>query len=125
MTGAIIAFLDHLCNIGGEVDKDVLREAVELMTWLLLEAEVTEHTGARRHERSDAQRARRSGCVDRPWQTRVGEVPLRIPRLRRDYHFPSFPEPRKGAEKALTYMSFPREHWTRIYSTNPLERLNR
>ena len=25
----------------------------------------------------------------------------------------------------LAYMSFPQEHWTRIYSTNPLERLNK
>jgi len=25
----------------------------------------------------------------------------------------------------LAYMAFPPEHWTRIYSTNPLERLNR
>jgi transposase-like protein len=31
----------------------------------------------------------------------------------------------RGEEEVLTYMSFPREHWTRIYSTNPLERLNR
>ena len=30
-----------------------------------------------------------------------------------------------GAQDALTYMSFPIEHWTRIFSTNPLERLNR
>lgn len=30
-----------------------------------------------------------------------------------------------GAQDALTYMSFPVEHWTRTFSTNPLERLNR
>jgi putative transposase len=28
-------------------------------------------------------------------------------------------------EEILAYMAFPREHWTRIYSTNPLERLNK
>ena len=28
-------------------------------------------------------------------------------------------------EDVLVYMSFPREHWARIASTNPLERLNR
>ena len=27
-------------------------------------------------------------------------------------------------EDVLAYMTFPAEHWTRIYSTNPLERLN-
>jgi transposase-like protein len=28
-------------------------------------------------------------------------------------------------DDVLAYMSFPVEHWSRIYSTNPLERLNR
>ena len=28
-------------------------------------------------------------------------------------------------EQVLTYMSFPPEHWSRIYSTNPLERVIR
>ena len=30
-----------------------------------------------------------------------------------------------GEMDVLTYMEFPEEHWTRIYSTNPLERLNK
>jgi transposase-like protein len=28
-------------------------------------------------------------------------------------------------DDVLAYMAFPPEHWTRIYSTNPLERLNK
>jgi putative transposase len=31
----------------------------------------------------------------------------------------------EAEEDILAYMAFPLEHWTRIYSTNPLERLNR
>ncbi len=31
----------------------------------------------------------------------------------------------EAEEDVLAYMAFPPEHWTRIYSTNPLERLNR
>src|SRR6516162_3928684 len=31
---------------------------------------------------------------------------------------------RAGAAETLSYMSFPREHWTRIRTNNPLERLN-
>lgn len=31
---------------------------------------------------------------------------------------------RAGAVETLAYMSFPREHWTRIRTNNPLERLN-
>jgi transposase-like protein len=30
----------------------------------------------------------------------------------------------EAEEDALAYMAFAREHWTRIYSTNPLERMN-
>jgi transposase-like protein len=32
---------------------------------------------------------------------------------------------RAGVMETLAYMSFPREHWTRIRTNNPLERLNR
>ncbi len=32
---------------------------------------------------------------------------------------------RRAEEDVLAYMAFPREHWKQIYSTNPLERLNR
>ena len=31
----------------------------------------------------------------------------------------------EAEEEILAYMAFPREHWTQIHSTNPLERLNR
>jgi len=31
----------------------------------------------------------------------------------------------QAEDDVLAYMAFPREHWNRIYSTNPLERLNR
>ena len=31
----------------------------------------------------------------------------------------------EAEEDVLAYMAFPPEHWTRIYSTNPLERLNK
>jgi putative transposase len=50
----------------------------------------------------------------------VTEVVARL-----DKHFPKAAALLRAAEDdVLAYMSFPREHWTRIYSTNPLERLN-
>jgi putative transposase len=30
-----------------------------------------------------------------------------------------------GLSDTLTFMAFPREHWSRISSTNPIERINR
>src|SRR5262249_6129516 len=32
---------------------------------------------------------------------------------------------RASVAETLAYMSFPREHWTRVRTNNPLERLNR
>ena len=40
--------------------------------------------------------------------------------------FPKLADLMDGSrEDVLVYMTFPREHWTQIASTNPLERLNR
>ncbi len=43
----------------------------------------------------------RNGYRERVWETRVGEIPLRIPKLRTGSYFPSLLEPRRRAEQAL------------------------
>ena len=32
---------------------------------------------------------------------------------------------RRAEDDVLAYKSFPKEHWAKIHSTNPLERLNK
>ena len=81
---------------------DGLRESVQFMVGELIEAEVAEHLGAEHGERAPGRRrAKRHGYRHRAWQTRVGELELAIPKLRRGSFLPSFIEPRKRSEQAL------------------------
>ena len=52
--------------------------------------------------RDPARQVQRNGYRGRAWETRAGRIELEIPRLRRGSYLPSFLEPRRTAEKALT-----------------------
>jgi transposase-like protein len=83
-------------------DATFLREMIGFAAQRLMELEVGEVTGAAHGERSPDRLVQRNGYRERDWQTRVGTVELRIPKLRRGSYFPAFLEPRRTAEKALT-----------------------
>ena len=99
MAKSTIALAEYLRKMGVEEDSDFLREGIKLFTRLLMEAEVSEQIGAERYERSESRQRYRNGYRDRSWETRVGEIPLQIPKLRSGSYFPSFLEPRRPAEK--------------------------
>jgi transposase-like protein len=66
-----------------------------------MEAEVTGHIGAGHYERSSDRTAYRNGYRTRRWDTRVGTIELKIPKVSAGAYFPSLLEPRRRAEKAL------------------------
>ena len=83
-------------------DASVLCEMIGFAAERLMELEVGGRTGAAHSERNPDRLAQRNGYRERDWETRAGTVELRIPKLRRGCYFPSFLEPRRMAEEALT-----------------------
>jgi putative transposase len=70
--------------------EDMVCEAVELVARELMEAEVSEQVGAGLGELAPENRVtHRNGYRPRPWETRVGEIELMIPRMRSGSYFPS------------------------------------
>jgi transposase-like protein len=101
MTDPTIALKEYLINIGLDDDADFLRQGVELLSQMLMELEVEQQIGAGKHERTPERSNYRNGYRERTWETRVGEIGLAIPKLRRGSYFPSLLDPRRPAEKAL------------------------
>ena len=81
--------------------KDLLREVVKESLSELMELEVSSMTGTALGERSEDRKNSRNGYRDRLYKSRVGDMELRIPKLRQGSYFPSFLEPRRTVEKAL------------------------
>ncbi len=96
-----MALMDLLRKAGVDPDVDFLREAVRVMSQELMEAEVEAHLGAGRYERSGERSGQRNGYRERTWDTRVGSIELRVPRVRDGSYFPALLEPRTRAERAL------------------------
>ncbi|HLZ25599.1 MAG TPA: IS256 family transposase [Ktedonobacterales bacterium] len=82
-------------------DVDFLRAGVQALAQALMEAEVTQHLGAGRYERAPERTGERNGHRERRWDTRVGSIQLRVPRVRDGGYFPALLEPRRRAERAL------------------------
>ena len=102
MTKKTIDVIGYLHKLALEPDSDFVRESLKVITQLMMEADVTEQIGARKHERAAERTNQRNGYRTRKWETRVGEMELGIPKLRRGSYYPDWLlEPRRPAERAL------------------------
>jgi putative transposase len=102
-------------------DVDFLRDGVRVLTQALMEIEVSQHLGAERHERTAERSGQRNGYREREWDTRVGTIGLRVPRVRDGSYFPTLLEPRKRAEQAL--VAVVREAYVQGVSTRKVDGL--
>ena len=93
--------LELLRNRGVDGDVDFLREALRVLMDAIMDAEVSARIGAEHGERSPDRLTHRNGYRSRTWDTRVGTMELRIPKLREGSYFPSLLEPRRRSERAL------------------------
>jgi transposase-like protein len=101
---------------------DVLRDAVAMVVAQLMEAEISTEIGAVRGEVSPDRLTHRNGYRPRPWETRVGELELLIPRKRSgEAYFPSFLEPRRRCEQAIVAVVM--EAYVNGVSTRKVDRL--
>ena len=102
-------------------DVDFLKEGVRVLSQALMELEVAQHIGAERYERSGERSGQRNGYRERTWDTRVGSLELKVPRVRDGSYFPSLLEPRKRAERAL--VAVVREAYVQGVSTRRVDDL--
>ena len=102
--------------------EDFVREAVALVARELMEGEVSVEVGAELGEVApQARLTHRNGYRPRPWETRVGEIELLIPRMRQGSYFPSFLEPRRRSEQAIVAVVL--EAYVNGVSTRKVDRL--
>ena len=101
MAQSSMDLLELLRKRGMDGDVDFLREALQVLVEGIMDAEVSAQIGAQHGERSPERVTHRNGYRSRDWDTRVGTMELRIPKLREGSYFPSLLEPRRRSEKAL------------------------
>jgi len=114
-----LADLVRKAEVHGDVD--FLREGVRVLTQALMEIEVSQQLGAERYERSGERVGQRNGYREREWDTRVGTIGLRVPRVREGGYVPGWLEPRKRAEQAL--VAVVREAYVQGVSTRKVDDL--
>ena len=118
MTDDTMPLLDALLKRGGG---DFMKNLAEEVLARLMAYDVEGQIGAGRFERSEARTTQRNGYRPRAFDTRLGTLELKIPKLRKGSYFPAFLEPRRTTEQALVAVI--QEAWIKGVSTRKVDDL--
>ncbi len=113
---------EWICKRLEQADADLLKSLSQGAIQELMSAEEDALCGADYDKRSDGRVNYRNGYRERPWDSRVGSMVLKLPKLRQGSYFPVWLlEPRKRSEKAL--LNLVCESYVLGVSTRKVERL--
>ena len=114
--------LQWLRNQIETLDTDLLRQMLKMIAEFMMGLDADQHCGAAFGQKSDQRVNHRNGYRQRRWDTRVGTIPLELPRLRKGSYFPEWLlAPRRRAEKALVQVVS--ESYVNGVSTRRVDRL--
>jgi len=87
---------------GEDADGDLARAMLKAFSEAVMSAQASAQCGAAYNERTEDRENTRNGYRSRPWDTRVGTIELKVPKLRQGVYSPEFLlSPRRRAEQAL------------------------
>ena len=87
---------------GEDADGDLARAMLKAFSEAVMSAQASAQCGAAYGERTEDRENTRNGYRSRPWDTRVGTIELKVPKLRSGVYSPEFLlSPRRRAEQAL------------------------
>ncbi len=118
MTDDTMPFLDALLKRGGG---DFMKDLAEEVLGRLMAYDVEGQIGAGRYERNEERTTQRNGYRHRAFDTRLGTLDLKIPKLRKGSYFPGFLDPRRTTEQALVAVI--QEAWIQGVSTRKVDDL--
>lgn len=118
MTDDTMPLLDALLKRGGG---DFMKELAEEVLGRLMAYDVEGQIGAGRYARNAERTTQRNGYRHRDFDTRLGTLDLKIPKLRKGSYFPGFLEPRRTTEQALVAVI--QEAWIQGVSTRKVDDL--
>lgn len=96
-----VSIQDAIRELTQSMPRDLFREALLAVLAAFMEVEVSALCNAGHGERSPERANSRNGYRERELETRLGTLPLAVPRVRQGTYFPSFLEARRRWEQAF------------------------